>query len=96
MARERKYALTKIAAGDYLLLSNDTKTLWRIAKYIEGPSTGLEGWTRDKEVWGCWKWETPIVLGQTAIEKDDWDRWEFWEGPHFSRAESIDRALEMS
>ena len=32
---ERKYALIKILAGDYLLPGNDAHTLWRIRRYQE-------------------------------------------------------------
>jgi hypothetical protein len=90
---ERKYALRRIKAGDYLLIGNDDVTLWRISKYVDGPSTGLEDWPRDREVWGLRKWETPIVLGEkTGIEVENWDRWEFWEGPFDRRQEAIDAA----
>lgn len=93
---ERKFALRRIKAGDYLLFSNDAKTLWRIRKYTEGPSSGLDDWPRDREVWGMWKWETPIVMGETAVEIENWDRWEFFEGMCDTRSEAVDRALELS
>lgn len=91
-AVERKYALAKVAAGDYLLPSNDAATVWRIAKYTEGPSSGIVGWSRDKEVWGLWKWHRPMSPGN-AVDTADWSGWEFWDGPLFSRQEAIDSAL---
>lgn len=91
---ERKYALRRLKAGDYLLIGNDDVTLWRISKYVDGPSSGLEDWPRDREVWGLRKWETPIVLGETAIEVDNWDRWEFWEGSFATRQKAIDAACK--
>lgn len=42
---ERKYAMTRIATGDYLLPSNDARTIWRIERYTDGPSLGLD-WPR--------------------------------------------------
>lgn len=53
---QRKYALTRIGPGDYLLPSNDGQTIWRIAKYEDGPSHGVEGMDRDRDFWGVWKW----------------------------------------
>lgn len=88
----RKYVLTKIAAGDYVLPSNDGKTLWRIAKYTEGPSSGITDWPRDKEVWGVWRWEKQISVG-AYLDTEDWTRWPLSSGPHFSRAEAIQAAL---
>lgn len=35
---ERRYALTKLDAGDYLLPSNDAMTIWRISRYDEDGS----------------------------------------------------------
>jgi len=92
---ERKHTLRRVKAGDYLLISNDTRTLWRISRYEDGPTHGLEDWPRDRTFWGLWKWETPIVIGETGIEVDNWDRWEFIEGMHDTRAESIQRSLEI-
>jgi hypothetical protein len=91
---ERKFVLTKIAPGDYLLPSNDGKTIWRIALYTEGPSSGVEDWPRDKEVWGLWRWRFPVEATQ-QVDVDDWDGWEFFEGPHMKRGEAIDSALKM-
>ena len=39
----RKYALTKIDPGDYLLPSNDATVLYRIRKYTDGPSLASTG-----------------------------------------------------
>ncbi len=89
---KRKYALRRLEAGDYLLIGNDDVTLWRISRYEDGPSHGLKDWPRDRMVWGLRKWETPVVLGETAIELENWDRWEFWEGTFDTRQEAIDTA----
>jgi hypothetical protein len=56
---ERKYALAKIEAGDWLLPGNDGKTLWRLVKSEDGPSYGLDPDTfpDDFTVWLAYKWE---------------------------------------
>lgn len=91
---ERKYVLTRIGPGDYLLPSNDKLVLWRISKYTDGPASGIEDWPRDREVWGLRRWNTPIVPGKTAIEVDNWDRWEFWAGPFDRRKDAIAEAIK--
>lgn len=88
----RKYALTKIESGDYLLPSNDALTVWRIRKYIEGPSTGLD-WPKDREVWGLWRWDMPATNSEVYIDIEDWARWQHWDGHFDTRAEAIDGAL---
>jgi hypothetical protein len=95
MAVERKYVLTKIAPGDYLLPSNDGKTIWRIHRYTDGPSLGLEDWPRDKEVWGLWRWHKPVEDAGAAVDIENWGRWEFWEGPHMKRTEAVDAAIAV-
>lgn len=88
---ERKYALTKIAAGDYLLPSNDASILWRIVTYTDGPSNGLEI-PRDRDFWALWKWRGEIGIG-AYVDTTDWDRWDFHEGWHETRAAAIEAAL---
>lgn len=87
-ATEQKFVLTRVATGDYLLPSNDAQTIWRIHRYVEGPSTGLD-WPRDRQVWGIWKWRE---VG-THIDPDDWDAWEFWDGLFDKRSQAVDVAL---
>lgn len=38
----RKYALTKLGAGDYLCPSNDGSTVWRFQTYHDGHAFGLD------------------------------------------------------
>ena len=90
---ERKYTLTKIAPGDYVFPSNDGQTIWRIALYTEGPSTGLD-WSRDRDVWGVWRWCERVQQGG-YIDTTDWNRWEFCEGLYETRSDAIDAALRL-
>jgi hypothetical protein len=92
VAVERKYALSKVKPGDYILPSNDGKTIWRIARYTEGPSSGIVDWPRDREVWGYWRWDGEVDPG-CYIDTGDWNRWEMVGGICETRAEAINDAL---
>jgi hypothetical protein len=85
----RKYALTKIKRGDYLLPSNDGRTIWRLCAYEDGIEQGLD---HDLgTVWGVWKW----TGSGTTVDPEDWGAWEMWEGSLRTRAEAIQAALRM-
>lgn len=92
---QRKYALTKLAPGDWLLPSNDRKTLWRIATYIDGPSTGLDDMPRDKTFWGVWKWIGRTELPRDEIDLEFGDSWSLLSEWHESRREAIDEAMRL-
>lgn len=92
---ERKYAMTKIAPGDWLLPSNDAETIWRIAVYQDGPSSGLDCFDRDRDFWGCWYWRDELD-SSVPIDATDWDRWEFYAGLHNTRAEAMQTALRAA
>ena len=86
---DRKYVLTKIARGDYLLPSNSGKTIWRLCTYEDGIEQGLD---HDLgTVWGVWKW----VGGGDVVDPLDWGRWEMWESSLRTRVEAIEAALRM-
>jgi hypothetical protein len=91
-APERKYALTKMAAGDYLLPANDGKTIWRIAKYTDGPSLGLDI-PSDREFWALWSWTGEF--GPDAQIGSGWEDWEMQSGLLDSRADAIAEALRL-
>jgi hypothetical protein len=90
---QRKYALTKIAAGDYLLPSNDAQMVWRIAKYEDGPTHGLDALPRDRDFWGVWRWRGQ--RGQSVLDPDDWNQWAMEAASCDTRAEAIRLALGM-
>jgi hypothetical protein len=89
--------MIRLGKGDYLLPSQDAKTLWRIATYEDGPSHGIMDWPRDLILWGLWKWngEMPTVDQIAAnLEEGVWtDRWLFWEGGHRTRSEAIESVV---
>lgn len=85
---KRKYALRKIAKGDYLLPSNDGRTIWRLSSYEKGIANGLD---HDLVVWGAYKWTGDGRM----VDPDDWGCWEMMEGGLPTRAEAIRAALRM-
>ena len=91
-APERKYALSKIATGDYLLLSNDAQTFFRISSYTDGPSMGLD-WPRDRTVWVLRRWTGEVGIGCFVDTSADSERWEEVETCIPTRREAIDTAL---
>lgn len=92
---ERKYALMKLAPGDWLLPSNDHKTLWRIATYTDGPSTGMDHMPRDKEFWGVWKWVGRAEFPRDEIDLEFGDSWAMKSDWHETRREAVDAALDL-
>lgn len=92
---ERKYAMTHIDKGDYLLPSNDGQTIWRIRKYDEefiGPDSET---VEVKEQWGIWRWQGSTLTAFSAAEIEDWSRWEFYEGFHPRRKDAVNSALGL-
>lgn len=96
---ERKYTLSRVRAGDYLLPSNDLTTLWRICSYEED---GSAAWQDDAGKWHTvtgthWqtaKYNRPIPTGE-LLDEDflDWDRWDWWAMGFRTRAAAIKDAL---
>ena len=103
-ARERKYAMTRLGRGDYLLPSNDAQTLWRVYAYEEdgsatyqtefipgkGPS-GPERVLRGR-FWALARRPMP-EMGFLVSDLFEWDDWQFWAGPLQSREQAIRYAL---
>lgn len=87
---ERKHSLVKIRASDYLLLSNDGRTLWRIYRYDDR-------WPNEDMWWATARYDgTP----EQAIEDDElehaWDRWITAEWYVTTRREAIEKVLEAA
>lgn len=103
IATERKHSLTRIAKGDYLLPSNDGKTLWRITTYEDGPSHGLDDWPRDRTFWGAWRyigridWHGDMGLDAWEELAGDWNDWSGpWDSYLETRREAIESALKVT
>jgi hypothetical protein len=91
---ERKYALTKIAPGDYLLPSNDGRTIWRIAKGDAPDDTAAT-------YWDLFRWTNTPERFQAMAENPwagdvlDWNLWECVDSLSRTRAEAIREAMRM-
>lgn len=99
----RKYVLTKLARGDYLLPSNDAKTLWRIARY-EDRATSDERGVVGVHAWRLWRWTEPLGGAPAVqhwaypafVDPGDWSLWEMVESKLRTRAEAIREALRLT
>jgi len=90
---QRKYQLRRLRKGDYLLPGNDGKTLWRIHRYMDGPSSGLDI-PRDRYFWCLDRWKLGINDFAWTIEhQDDMTLWVCSGQMLDSRAEAIEAAI---
>lgn len=99
---ERKYALTRVRRGDYLLPSNDGRTLWRIYSYEED---GSGEWCRDGKwvkitgtYWGLMKYDPygPVDFAKLPDDFLEWDRWSSHGSLYETRQDAINDALRIS
>lgn len=96
MSIARKYAMTRLARGDYLLPSNDGRTLWRIYTYEEdGSAENYQGRVVKGTFWACAR--RPMPRGGAFVgELLEWSDWDFWAGPFESRSEAIEEAIRVA
>lgn len=101
-ATERKYALTRLNAGDYLLPSNDGTTLLRVSSYVEDGSGGnyIAGkWTPVVGTfWNCYRFIGTMTEAERILIDDpdtllDWDEWREIECGLRTRKEAIQSGL---
>lgn len=96
---QRKYALTKIRYGDYLLPSNDGCTIWRITSYTDGPSFGLDPdvFPTDFHRWRLAKWDRPVDPHRGGqVDVDDDLHWEHVEDDFRTRRDAIKEAMRLA
>lgn len=80
--------MTKLEAGDYLLPSNDGETVYRLRRYRDGRSGGLE-MDGDYDFWSVWEWtRTP-----ESVDPDDERGWMEVEQQLRTRREAEQAAL---
>lgn len=105
-APQRRYALTKLNKGDYLLPGNDAKSVWRISQYEEDGSLerGDDGTVVIGTFWQVARLADPVLLSRVIlgnIDHDDmelldgWSVWEIADGPLSTRKAAIESALRM-
>ena len=87
-AVERKYQLTRIREGDYIVPSNSGETLWRITKAV-----GVE---REDEGWHAYRYRLSIAdlharYGDALPDEFiDWSEWDHWSGGFRTRRGAIE------
>ena len=99
---ERKYALTRVTSGDYIVPSNDGATLWRISRYTEDGS--LSRWETNErgeavgkgkvvlgQFWMISTYIDPLRRQPENLPDDflDWSYWTTWESLLPSRGEAL-------
>ncbi len=98
---QRKFALTKITAGDWLFPSNDGQTLWRVYSYRED---GSAEWVNGGApilgtFWACAKFIGPMATADRLLRSGDllgWENWESWATTLKSRREAVNEAMRSS
>jgi hypothetical protein len=90
MTTTRKYAMTRVGTGDYLMPANDAQALWRLARYTEDGSATLDDGTPVLgEFWGVWRWRGTM---HDLIDLE-WYEWDMWAQGFRTRAEAEREAL---
>ena len=63
---ERKYPLMKRAAGDYLFVANDRKSIWRVNRYFEDGTAVAGSWPNEEPIFGHY-WELRQMFSDGAV-----------------------------
>jgi len=79
---ERKYALVRIKAGDWLLPSNSLRWYWRLSKNEEEG-----GWSLWRTAFPQQDHEFDVLAEDIAL--DLWQEWELWDDHFPTRGEAI-------
>lgn len=91
MSVDRRYAMTRLGKGDYLLPSNDGRLLYRIRRQDE-PESG-DPKSRILSVWAVWRWLGAMESGNYANVEDE-NEWELIASWFDSRQRAIEWALK--
>lgn len=83
----RKYALTKLEAGDYVCPSNDGEMLWRFCRYQDGRVCGLDVDYELRTFWSTMR--APMAAAQRSLDRDEDIQWNGWEYMLASRADAL-------
>jgi len=101
MVEARKYALTRVRAGNYLFPSNDDRWLWWIYSYTEYGTLSYEVGPNEYRTitgrfWACARRPMPKP---DAVMDDDFFysyEWAYWDGLFKTRKEAIDAAMKAT
>lgn len=82
---DRRFALTKIDAGDYLLPDNDETHLWRVVRYEDGSHYGLDVPYASRTFWRVLRCRRTVLelamthhLGEIVEEWFEWEECDQW------------------
>lgn len=81
-AIEQRYAMTRVEAGDYLIPSNDGKTLWRLRSYHEDGSAYFVDRATGKETkivgtfWSALRFNGPVEEAERLLRLEPPDPWD--------------------
>lgn len=101
---ERKYALRRIDTGDYVLPSNDLRTLWRVCI---GEEANERDCGKPRQIWELWRWRADepgldesgnlsTAAMKALIENEVWtSHWELCATTMQTRAEAIKEAMRL-
>ena len=93
---ERKYAMTRIGPGDYILPDNDGATLWRIYSYEEdGSAEWMDGSKVRGTFWAAAKFDTWVAMSEPLPDFLEWHRWQLWASTMTTRRKAIEAALAV-
>jgi hypothetical protein len=99
MAVERKYQMVRVSAGDYMLMSNSGKSLWRFRRYHEYGMVEYDDGTKlVGDFWSCARYDyrgrsMPNGTDQMIDVIHDPERWVTTADTLRTRQEAIDEAL---
>lgn len=68
----RRWALSKLGPGDYLLPSNDSRTLWRLTAYEDGADFGAVVPYARRRFWMARSVPFPPYLVQAEVDEQPW------------------------
>lgn len=97
---QRKYRMTSVRAGSYLLPSNDGQTLWHIYSFEDGRSHGID--EPDRTWWACAYFPDTYDRAVASAERDvddygyiDHGNWRECDSHLPTRSAAIIQALDV-
>lgn len=94
----RKYQMTRVRAGSYLLPSNDAQTLWHVYSFEDGISHGVDH--PDRTYWACARflgtYEQAVFAASADVENYGYitrDGWQETDTYLRTRKDATDAAL---
>ena len=90
-ATDRRYALVRLAPGDWLWMSDDRRRLYRLVRHPDG-SWLMEDWPSGKPTWAAWEYRGD-VHDLAGVEIEDWDQWDLYAAGYATRRDALAAAI---